>query len=135
MVHFQIFPDFAHQSELERYQSHIKLDNEFPFHGAHGRLTYNLHDKNWIPQIGINNSSNCKVDTKDKRYQELMVFDWKIQLEKVQLKRDLKDVTIFYQGIRLSCKNCKNDKDIAILLHAHKQQSFGSPKTPVPHFK
>ena len=34
-----------------------------------------------------------------------MFFDWKIQLEKVQVTRDLKDDTILYQGIRLSCKN------------------------------
>ena len=34
-----------------------------------------------------------------------MVFDSKIQLEKVQLTRDLKDDTIIYQGIRLPCKN------------------------------
>ena len=34
-----------------------------------------------------------------------MFFDWKIQLEKKQLTRDLKDDTIVYQGIRLSCKN------------------------------
>ena len=34
-----------------------------------------------------------------------MFFDWKIQFEKVQLTRDLKDDTIFYQGIRLPCKN------------------------------
>ena len=69
MVHFQVFPDSAHQSEFERYQGHIKLDDKFPFHGAHGRLTYNLHDKNWIPHIGINNPSNCKADTKNKEYQ------------------------------------------------------------------
>ena len=30
-----------------------------------------------------------------------MFFDWKIQLEKVQLTRDSKDDTIIYQGIRL----------------------------------
>ena len=30
-----------------------------------------------------------------------MFFDWKIQLEKAQLSRDLKDDTIKYQGIRL----------------------------------
>ena len=30
-----------------------------------------------------------------------MFFDWKIQLEKIQLTRDLKDNTINYQGIRL----------------------------------
>ena len=34
-----------------------------------------------------------------------MFFDWKIQLEKVQLTRDLKDDTILYQGMRLPCKN------------------------------
>ena len=34
-----------------------------------------------------------------------MFFDRKIQLEKVQLTRDLKDDTILYQGIRLPCKN------------------------------
>ena len=34
-----------------------------------------------------------------------MFFDWKIQLEKVQLTRDLKDDTVLYQGIRLPCTN------------------------------
>ena len=34
-----------------------------------------------------------------------MFYDWKIQLEKVQLTRDLKDDTILYQCIRLPCKN------------------------------
>ena len=34
-----------------------------------------------------------------------MFFDWKIQLEKEQPTRDLKDDTIIYQGIRLPCKN------------------------------
>ena len=34
-----------------------------------------------------------------------MFFDWKIQLKKIQLTRDLKDYTIIYQGIRLPCKN------------------------------
>ena len=43
---------------------------------------------------------NCKADTKNKGYQEIMFFDWKIQLEKVQLTRDLKYDTIVYQGIR-----------------------------------
>ena len=27
--------------------------------------------------------SNCKADTKSNGYQEIMFFDWKIQLEKV----------------------------------------------------
>ena len=34
-----------------------------------------------------------------------MFFDWKIQLEKVQLTRDLNDNSIIYQGMRLPCKN------------------------------
>ena len=34
-----------------------------------------------------------------------MFFDCKIQLEKIQLTRDLKDNTIIYQGIRLPSKN------------------------------
>ena len=66
LVRFPVFPDSAHQSELERYQGHLKLDDKFPFHGANGRLTYDLHDKNWIPHIGINNPSNYKADIKNK---------------------------------------------------------------------
>ena len=34
-----------------------------------------------------------------------MFFDWKIQLEKIQLTRDLKDNPMIYQGIRLPSKN------------------------------
>ena len=45
LVHVQVFPDSAHPAELGRYQGHIKLDNKCPFHGARGRLTYDLHDK------------------------------------------------------------------------------------------
>ena len=105
LVSFQVFPDSEHQAELEKYQGHIRLDNKFLFHGAHGRLTYDLHDENWIPHIGIKTPSNSKADTKNKGYQELMFFDWKIKLEKVQLTRDLKEDTIIYQGIRLPCKN------------------------------
>ena len=33
-----------------------------------------------------------------------MFFDWKSQLERVQLTRDLKHDTILYQGIRLPYK-------------------------------
>ena len=29
-----------------------------------------------------------------------MFFDWKIQLEKIELTRDLSDNTMIYQGIR-----------------------------------
>ena len=36
-----------------------------------------------------------------------MFFDWKIQIEKIQLTRDLTDNTMIYQGIRLPCTNDK----------------------------
>ena len=42
----------------------------------------------------------------------------KIQLEKVQLTRDLKDDTIFYQGIRLSCNNDQGYCDPTSRTHA-----------------
>ena len=83
----------------------VTLDRNFPFHETHGRLTYDLHDKHWIPHIGINDPSNCEADTKNNGYQEIIFFDWKTQLEKIQLTRVLKDNTIIYQGIRLPCKN------------------------------
>ena len=67
-------------------------------------MTYDLQDKHSIPHIGINDPSKCKADTKNG-YQEIWFFDWKIQLVKVQLTRDLKDDTILYQGIRLPRKN------------------------------
>ena len=105
LVNFQVFADFVHQAELERYQGNIKLDEKYPYNGAHGRLTYDKHDKHWIPHIGINNPSNCKADTKNKKYQEIRFFGWKIQPEKIQLTRDLTDNTMIYQGIRLPCKN------------------------------
>ena len=105
LVNIQVFPDPAHQAELERYLGHIKLNDKFPFHGAHGRLSYDLHDQNWIPHIGIKKPLICKAATKNKGYQEIMFFDWKIQIEKVQPTRDLKDDTIFYQEMRLLCKN------------------------------
>ena len=105
IVNFQVFADSVHQAQFERYQGHIKLDEKYPYNGAHGRLTYDIHDKHWIPHIGINDPSNCKADTKNKGYQEIMFFDWKIQLEKVQFTRDSSDNTMIYQGIRLPCKN------------------------------
>ena len=46
IVTFQVFADSVHQAELERYQGHIKLDEKYPYSGAHGRLTYDIHDKN-----------------------------------------------------------------------------------------
>ena len=105
LVNFQVFQTQHIKPNLKKHQGHIRLDTKFPFHGAHGRLTYDLHAENSMPHIGINNPSNCKANTKNKGYQEIMFFDWKIQLQKVQLTRDLKDDTILYQGIRLPCKN------------------------------
>ena len=58
-----------------------------------------------MPHIGIIDPSNCKADTKNKRYREIMFFDWKKELEKVQLTRDLSDNTMIYQENRLPCKN------------------------------
>ena len=94
-------------------------------------MTY-IHDKHWIPHIGINDPSNCKADTKNKRYQEIMFFDWKIQLEKVQLTRDLSDNTMIYQGIRLPCKMIKV---IGTLQQGPKQQLFGFTKIYAQHSK
>ena len=72
-------------------------------------INIGYHDKSIIPMftinIGINNPSNCKADTKNKEYQDIMFFDRKIQLEKVQLTRDLNDNTKIYQEIRLLGKN------------------------------
>ena len=69
----------------------------------------NLHivwtaGKNQIQEF-LGNISFALPDTKNKGYQEIMFFDWKIQLEKIQLTRDLSDNTMIYQGIRLPCKN------------------------------
>ena len=105
IVNCQVFTDSVHQAELERYQGHIKLDDKFPFNEAHGRLTYVLHDNNWIAHIGTNNPSICTADTKNKGYQEIMFFDRKTQLKKVQLTRDSRDDTIIYQRSRLPCTN------------------------------
>ena len=69
LVNFQVFADSVHQ-----YQGHINLDEKYPYNGAHGGLTYDKHDKHWIPHIGINNPSKCKADTK-KGYQEILFFD------------------------------------------------------------
>ena len=66
LKNFQIFTDSAHQAQLERYQGQIKLDEKYPYNGPHGRLTYDLHDKHWIPHIGLNNPSNRKAETKNK---------------------------------------------------------------------
>ena len=82
LVNFQVFPDSAHQAELERYQGHIKLDDKIPFHGEHG-ITYTLHDKTvyWITHIGINNPSNCK-DTKSKDTKKYSFLIGKYNLKK-----------------------------------------------------
>ena len=130
IVNFQVFADSVHQAE--RYQGHFKLDKKYPYNGAHGRLTYDIHDKHWITHIGINNPSNCKADTKNKGYQEIKFFDGKIKLEKIQLTRDLSDNTMIYQVIRLPCNTIKG---IVTPQLEPRQQLFDFPKIQAQHFK
>ena len=47
-----------------------------------------------------------------------MFFGWKIQLEKIQLRRDLSDNTMIYQGIRLPCENDQGYFDPTIRTQA-----------------
>ena len=82
IVNFQVFADSVHLAEIERYQGHVKLEENIPYNGAHGQLTYDIHDKHWISHIGIINPSNCKADTKNKGYQEIMFLIGKYNLKK-----------------------------------------------------
>ena len=41
---FQVIPDSENQAQLGHRQGHKKLEAKFPYHGAHGFLTYDLHD-------------------------------------------------------------------------------------------
>ena len=52
-----------------------------------------------------------------------MFFDWKIQLEKIQLTRDLSDNTMIIKELDYLVKTTKV---IATLQPEHKQQLFGS---------
>ena len=61
-----------------------------------------------------------------------MFFDWKIQLEKIQLTRNLTVNTMIYQGIRWPCKP---DQGYLTLQQEPKQQLFGFPKIHAQHFK
>ena len=70
-----------------------------------------------MTQIGYHIPLTVK-QKKNERYQEIMFSTGKIQLEKVQLTRDLKDDTIFYQGIRLSCNNDQGYCDPTSRTHA-----------------
>ena len=51
-VNFHVFTDSVHQAELERYQGHIKLDEKYPYNGAHRLVNYDINGKHWIPHIG-----------------------------------------------------------------------------------
>ena len=63
LKNFHVFPHSAHQAELDKHQGHnIGLDTKFPFQG---RLTYDLHDKHWIPHIEINKS--FKMQSRQKK--------------------------------------------------------------------
>ena len=61
-----------------------------------------------------------------------MFFDWKIQLEKIQLTRDLSDNTMIYQGIRYLVKMIKVIADPTTRTQA---TIVWSPKIHVQHFK
>ena len=88
IIKLKVFPGSAHQVELKRHQGHIELDDTNPYHRVHGRSTYDLHDKNWIPHIRIYNPLNFKTDTKkDKGYKERRFFDWKIQFIKKAINK------------------------------------------------
>ena len=131
LVIYQVFSVSAHQAELKKYQGHIKLDNKNPFPGTHGLLTYDLHDRNWIPHIGIVNPSNCKAETKkDFRKNCFSIGNFNKQSTvNTRFKRRHKS---------MSSKNsylAKLTKLVAILPHEHKQPTFDSRKTHVPHFK
>ena len=64
LVNFHVFLDSAQQTKLEQHQGHFQLDGKMPYHGAHRRSTYEIHNKNWMALKGIKN-----------RYQEILFFD------------------------------------------------------------
>ena len=130
LVKFHNFPDSAHQVQLEQAQGYFQIDKKLPYHGAHGQLTDEIHNKNWKPHIGIDNLSNCTAEMQNSRYQEILFFNWNQQ--KVQPTRDLRDDTIIYQGTRLPCKK---DQGFAIPLHKHRQPYYDFPKTHVQQSK
>ena len=76
----------------------IQLDTKFPFHGAYGRLTYDLLDKNWIPHIGKTNPSNCKADTKNKETKKYCFLIKKYNLKKYNLHATLKTTQYFMKA-------------------------------------
>ena len=100
----------------------IKLDYKFSYEGANGSLSYDLHDKNWIPFIEINKPSNCKANTKIKGYQEEMFligkFNWKNTINK--------NLKLTPCCIKESAYLVNMINDIAIRLYEHRQALFGS---------
>ena len=40
LLSYQVFTDSAHPVQLKKYQGQFRLDDKFPYHGAHGRLCY-----------------------------------------------------------------------------------------------
>ena len=61
-----------------------------------------------------------------------MFFDWKIQVEKVKLTRDIKDDTKICQVIRLLCKNEQGYCDPTTRTQA---TIVWFPEDTVPHFQ
>ena len=51
-----------------------KIDENFNYHGAPGRLRYDIHNKNRIPHLGINDPSNGKANINNSGYQENNFF-------------------------------------------------------------
>ena len=43
LVGFHLFPELTHQ-QLEQSQSHTQFEENYSYHGALGRLSYDLHD-------------------------------------------------------------------------------------------
>ena len=68
LINSQVLSDSVHQAELEIYQGHFKIDDNYPYHGSDGPLTYDLQNKNWITHIGFNNPSKCKNYSKNQGY-------------------------------------------------------------------
>ena len=68
-------------------------------------LIFSGKNTNPSPRTGPQDLLVTHYDCEENEQKEMMFFVWKIQLEKIQLTRDLSDNTMIYQGIRLPCKN------------------------------
>ena len=91
-------------------------------------------------QILLNTKEiNYGIPHVSKKVSPLYVFEDKDAIRESQYSTKIKYILLIHSPaelifIKKSDSLAKTTKDIAILLRAHKQQSFGSPKTPVQHF-